>query len=95
MFEKLKTTKAEAKVLIKQELKEKIKGKYNGLVLCDKSKNSTSHYIGQIVNMTVRNHDTELWINNEKRLKLTYQCEKVSADFYFQIITEIMTNQEG
>jgi len=93
MFEKLKNTKAEAKVLIEQELKDKIKGKYNGLVICDKSKNSTSHYIGQIINMTLRNHDTELWINKELRLKLTYQCEKVSADFYFKIITGIMQAQ--
>jgi len=93
MFKNLKITEAEAKTLIEQELKEKIKGKYNGLVICDKSKNSTSHYIGQIINMTLRNHDTELWVNNTLRLKLTYQSEKVSADFYFRIITEIMQAQ--
>ena len=45
--------------------------------------------------MTLRNHDTELWINNDKRLLLEYQCEKVSADFYFKIIMDIMEAQEG
>jgi len=94
MFGMMKISKGEAKEAIIEELKEKIKGRYGGLVICDKSKNSTSHFIGQIVNMTLRNHDTELWINKELRLKLDYQCEKVSADFYFKIITGIMKAQD-
>lgn len=45
--------------------------------------------------MTLRNHDTELWINDTLRSKLTYKCEKVTADFYFEIITGIMLDQRG
>jgi uncharacterized protein YwgA len=78
---------------IEKYLKNIIKGKYGGLVIVDESKKSISHFINDIQTITLRNNDTELWMNNQLRAKLIYNSNKVSADFYFKVIMDIYTNQ--
>jgi len=78
---------------IEKHLKSMIKGKYGGLVIVDESKRSISHFINDIQTITLRNSDTELWMNNQLRANLIYNNAKISADFYFSVIMDIYNNQ--
>jgi len=70
-------------------LRDKILMTHNGLLIEDTSKKDVSHFIVTIQHMTVRNHNTELWINDTKRLELNWACEKITAEFIFRIVMSI------
>ena len=78
---------------IEKYLKSIVKGRYGGLVIVDKSKKNISHFINEIQTITLRNNDTELWMNNQLRASLIYNNSKICADFYFKVIMEIYTKQ--
>jgi hypothetical protein len=88
---KMSTDKAFTEV--ETYLKTIVKGRYGGLVIVDESKKTISHFINDIQTITLRNNDTELWMNNQLRAKLMYNSSKVSADFYFKVIMDIFNNQ--